>query len=67
MKDFVVKDTDSFQLRVQVQDCPYTKDTKMVRCVRSIKDSRGQIENTSTYDLYLTQKEMDFIAGCLTS
>lgn len=66
INEFVVKENDAFRLRVKGWKCVSPADLNSVEFVQEcLKD--GEIQMTSTYQFFMTDKELEVLAhGLLT-
>jgi hypothetical protein len=62
MKEFVVKDSAGFRLRVKSWKCLKPADLNAVEFVQETKDQDGEVEFTSTYQFFMTDEEMKVLA-----
>lgn len=65
MKEAIIKDTSSFQLKVSTWECDAPKGLFAVNFVQSTKDKDGKIDSESVYEFFLDKNEMTKIAGAL--
>ena len=65
MKEFIVKDTPTFQLKIQKWECSYPKGLYTVNFIQCTKDKDGNIEKESTYEFFMDYAELTKVAGAL--
>ena len=58
MKEFLIKDDESFKLRVQVKPCVLPKGLNAVYFVQEVLGDDAEIVHTSTYEFFLTDEEI---------
>jgi hypothetical protein len=67
MKEFVVKDNQGFRLRVKSWKCLSPNDLNAVEFIQESKDKDGEVDFTSTYQFFMTDKELSTLAMGLTA
>jgi hypothetical protein len=65
MKEFVIKDSPSFQLKIKKQECLFPKDLYAVNFIRCTKDKDGNIDSESTYEFFMDYKDLTKVAAAL--
>jgi len=67
MKEFIVKENDAFRLRVKSHKCINPSDLNSLEFIQEIKNNKGDIDETSTYNFFLTDEEIKKLAVGLTT
>lgn len=62
MKEFIVKDTQAFTLRVKSWKCISPSNLNAVEFVQECKDKDGEVEFSSTYQFFMTDSEISMLA-----
>jgi hypothetical protein len=65
MKEFIIKDTPGFQLKIKKWECLAPQGLYAVNFIQATKDKDGNIDNESTYEFFLDYKDLTQIAGAL--
>jgi hypothetical protein len=58
MKNFIVKELPGFRLRVIQKDCTSPAGLSSLEFVQEYLNDRQEVDNTSTYNFFLTQEEL---------
>lgn len=67
MKEFTIKENTGFRLRVKSQKCLRPADLNTVEFVNECFDKNGEVDFVSTYQFFLTDKEIEILAKGLSS
>ena len=67
MKEFTVKDSAGFRLRVKSWTCSAPKDLNAVEFIQESKNSNGEVDLTSTYQFFMTDEELEILAKGLVA
>ena len=67
MKEFTVKDSAGFRLRVKSWKCSAPKDLNAVEFIQESKNSNGDVDLTSTYQFFMTDEELQILAKGLVA
>jgi hypothetical protein len=59
MKDFIVKETAGFRLRVTQKRCLRPEDLYSLDFVQEVKNDDGEVVTSSTYNFFLTDSEIE--------
>jgi hypothetical protein len=62
MKEFVVKDSQAFRLKVKSWKCLSPSDLNAVEFVQECKDKDGEVEFSSVYQFFMTDAEIATLA-----
>jgi hypothetical protein len=62
MKDFTVKEDAGFRLRVKSWKCVRPVDLNCVEFIQECKNKDGDVESTSTYQFFMSDEEIKFLA-----
>jgi hypothetical protein len=62
MKDFTVKDEQSFRLRVKMWKCTNPNTLNAVNFIQECKDKDGNVDFSSTYEFFMTDDELKKLA-----
>jgi hypothetical protein len=62
MKEFIIKENDGFRLRVKSWKCQRPTDLNSLEFIQEIKNTKGEIHDTSTYNFFLTDDEVKELA-----
>lgn len=65
VKEFVVKDSEAFRLRVKQWRAINPKDLFAVEFIQETKDRKGDVDTSSTYSFYMTESELESLASGL--
>jgi hypothetical protein len=65
MKEFIIKDSPHFQLRIKKQECLFPKDLYAINFIRCTKDKEGNIDNESTYEFFIEKNDLMKISKVL--
>ena len=58
MKEFVVKEDRAFRLRIKQWKCSTPKDINAVEFIQECIDKDGEVDFSSTYQFFMTDKEI---------
>ena len=58
IKEFTVKDTPGFRLRVKSWKCLRPADLNSIEFIQESKDDKGKVTQTSTYSFFMTDDEI---------
>lgn len=58
MKEFIVKESSAFRLRVKSWSCSTPADLNAIEFIQETKDKDGNIDSVSTYQFFMTNNEM---------
>lgn len=58
IKEFTVKDTSGFRLRVKSWKCIAPADLNSIEFIQECKDDNGDVSMTSTYSFFMTDNEI---------
>ena len=65
-KEFVVKESEGFRLRVEALECIAPKGLISLDFIQESLDNKGEVLYTSTYNFNMTQNEIkDLCAGLM--
>jgi hypothetical protein len=67
VKEFTVKDKESFRLRVKTWECISPKGLNAIHFIQETKDSKGEVEMTATYDFFMTKEELKILVQGLSN
>ncbi len=62
MKEFVVKDSQGFRLRVKTWKCLRPADINALEFIQELKNKEGEIDSTSTYQFFMTDDEVKVLS-----
>lgn len=62
MKEFTVKEDAGFRLRVKSWKCVAPVDLNCVEFVQECKSNEGEVQSSSTYQFFMTDKEIAYLA-----
>ncbi len=62
MKEFVVKDTQGFRLRVKSWKCQRPTDLNAIEFLQESKNKDGEVDFVSTYQFFMTDSEIKTLA-----
>jgi len=62
MKEFVVKDSQGFRLRVKSWKCQNPSDLNAIEFVQECKNKDGEVDFASTYQFFMTDSEIKTLA-----
>jgi hypothetical protein len=62
MKEFVVKDSAGFRLRVKSWSCLKPDGLTAIEFIQESKDKDGNVDFTSTYQFFMTDAEIKTLA-----
>jgi len=65
MKEFIIKDTPNFQLKLRKWECSYPKGLYAVNFVNCTKTKDGNIDSESTYEFFMDYKDLTKVAAAL--
>jgi hypothetical protein len=58
MKEFVIKDSNAFRLRVKMWKCSTPSDLNSIEFIQECKDADGTVNFSSTYNYFLTDEDI---------
>ena len=58
MKEFVIKDSNAFRLRVKMWKCLTPSDLNSIEFIQECKDDTGEVNFSSTYNYFLTDEDI---------
>jgi hypothetical protein len=58
MKEFVVKENRAFRLRIKQWKCSAPNDLNAVEFIQECIDKDGEVDFSSTYQFFMTDKEI---------
>lgn len=61
MKQFTVKETAGFRLSVKMWKCSVPNDTNAIEFTQECLDTNGNSEMSSTYQFFMTDKEVEYL------
>lgn len=64
-KDFIVKESQSFRLRVRHWKCLSPKNLNAVEMINECLDKDGEVEFSSAYNFFMTNDEIATLANKL--
>ena len=67
MKEFTVKDSAGFRLRVKSWKCSTPNYLNAIEFIQESKNSKGDVDVTSTYQFFMTDDEIEVLAKGLTA
>jgi hypothetical protein len=67
VKEFTVKDKESFRLRVKTWECISPKGLHAIHFIQETKDNKGEVEMTATYDFFMTKEELKVLVQGLSN
>jgi len=62
MKEFVVKETQGFRLRVKSWKCSTPSYLNTIEFIQECKNKNGEVDSTSTYQFFMTDEELKTLA-----
>lgn len=62
MKSFTVKDTSGYRLRVESKKCLRPTDLNHILFIQEVKNNKGEVDLSSTYEFFLTDEEVNYLA-----
>lgn len=66
MKEFTVKESEGFRLRVKSWKCLRPNDLNSIEFIQECKDDKGEVTQSSTYNFFMTDNEIKvFCEGML--
>ena len=66
-KEFTVKETDAFRLRVKMWKCLRPADLNNVDFIQETLDKDGKVLYSSTYNFFLTDEDINGLCKGLTA
>lgn len=66
MKDFIVKETAGFRLRVTQKRCLLPTDLYSLDFIQEIKNDKGEVTTSSTYNFFMTDEEIKTLCDNLS-
>ena len=67
MKAFTVHDNQAFRLRVTSHKCVSPDSLNAIEFIQESKNKNGEVDGTSTYQLFMTDSEISTLAHGLLS
>ena len=67
MKEFTVKDSAGFRLRVKSWKCSSPNYLNAIEFIQESKNSNGDVDLTSTYQFFMTDEELQILAKGLVA
>lgn len=67
MKEFIVKDSNNFALRVTINKCLQPKDLNWLEFIQESKNNEGEVISTSKYQFFLTNNELKHLTNNLNN
>ena len=67
MKEFIVKETAGFRLRVTQNRCLRPGDLYSLDFIQEIKNDKGEVQSSSTYNFFLTDGEIETLVKGLSA
>jgi hypothetical protein len=67
MKEFIVKENDAFRLRIKSWKCLNPDNLNSLEFIQENKNKEGDINDTSTYNFFLTDSEIKELSNGLQS
>lgn len=68
MKEFVVKDSPGFRLKIKIWKCTRPSDINSIEFIQETKNGDGDVDMSSTYNFFMTDEEIKVLTnGLLTS
>lgn len=67
MKEFTIKDTPGFRLRVKSWKCVNPASLNAIEFVQECKDKNGEVDMSSTYQFFMNDEELKILAQSLVS
>ena len=67
MKEFIVKENDAFRLRIKSWKCQRPDNLNSLEFIQENKNKEGEVNDTSTYNFFLTDSEIKELANGLQS
>jgi hypothetical protein len=65
MKEFLIKDTPGFRLRVKSWKCVNPATLNAIEFIQECKDKDGEVDLSSTYQFFMTDDELKLLANSL--
>ena len=65
MKEFVLKDANQYTVRVKKNKCLRPQDLTHIEFIQESKNDKGEVVDTSTYQLLLTDSEIKTLVNNL--
>lgn len=62
LKEFTVKESTGFRLRVETWECQAPEGLYAVNFINESFDKDGKVDNSSTYNFFLTKDDMSVIS-----
>lgn len=62
LKSFTVKESEAFRLRVESWKCLMPNDLNAIEFIQESKNKKGEVESSSTYQFFMTDKELKILA-----
>jgi hypothetical protein len=66
MKDFIVKETAGFRLRVTQKRCLLPTDLYSLDFIQEIKNDKDEVTTSSTYNFFMTDEEIKTLCDNLS-
>ncbi len=67
MKEFTIKDTPGFRLRVKSWKCVNPASLNAIEFIQECKDKNGEVDMASTYQFFMNDEELKILAQSLVS
>ena len=67
MKEFTIKDTPGFRLKVKSWKCVNPASLNAIEIIQECKTKEGEVDMTSTYQFFMTDEELKILAQSLVS
>lgn len=58
MKEFTVKESQGFRLRIKSWKCINPKDLNSIEFIQESLDDKGEVAQSSTYNFFITDNEI---------
>lgn len=62
MKEFTVKESQAFRLRVKSYKCLSPTDLNAIEFIQESKNKEGEVDLSSTYQFFMTDEELKTLA-----
>jgi len=63
----VIKELPKFRLKIKKNPCLRPEDLNILEFVQENLDDKGEIDYTSTYQFFMSDKEIEILCGSLKS
>ena len=67
MKEFTIKDTAGFRLRVKSWKCVSPSELNALEFIQECKNTKGEVDMSSTYQFFMTNAEINDLCKGLMS